>query len=67
MRILLLGLLLVPLPALAYIDPSAGGSLFMILGPITAMIISAWLFLKDQTKAGLSRVKQFLARKRRTR
>ena len=35
-----------PLPALAYIDPNAGGMLFQLLAPLFAAIVGAWLFLR---------------------
>lgn len=35
-----------PLPALAYIDPNAGGMLFQLLAPIFAAAVGAWLFLR---------------------
>lgn len=35
-----------PLPALAYIDPNAGGMLFQLLAPVFAAVVGAWLFLR---------------------
>ena len=35
-----------PLPALAYIDPNAGGMLFQLLAPLFAAAVGAWLFLR---------------------
>jgi hypothetical protein len=46
MRALLLLSLLLPLPALAYVDPNAGGILLQILAPLFAAIAGAWLFLR---------------------
>jgi hypothetical protein len=41
---LLLGAL--PLPALAYVDPNAGGLLLQLLAPLLAAIAGGWLFLR---------------------
>jgi|APDOM4702015118_1054815.scaffolds.fasta_scaffold07127_2 site-specific recombinase len=46
MRALVLLSLLLPLPALAYVDPNAGGILLQILAPLFAAIAGAWLFLR---------------------
>ena len=35
-----------PTPAMAYIDPNAGGMLFQLLAPVFAALIGAWLFLR---------------------
>jgi hypothetical protein len=35
-----------PTPAMAYIDPNAGGLLFQLLAPVFAALIGAWLFLR---------------------
>jgi hypothetical protein len=45
---LMLGIALVVVcePALAYIDPNAGGMLFQLLAPIFAAAVGAWLFLR---------------------
>jgi len=45
-RFFLLILLLLPLQALAYIDPNAGGVLLQLLAPLFAAIAGAWLFLR---------------------
>lgn len=44
--LLLLILVVVPLPALAYVDPNAGGFLLQLLAPLFAAIAGAWLFLR---------------------
>lgn len=33
-------------PALAYIDPNAGGMLFQLLAPVFAAAVGTWLFLR---------------------
>lgn len=42
---LLLGLLCCE-PAMAYIDPNAGGLLFQLLAPLLAAVVGGWLFLR---------------------
>ena len=42
----LLALLMLPVPAWAYIDPNAGGMLFQLLAPLFAAIVGGWLFLR---------------------
>jgi site-specific recombinase len=44
--VLVLLALLAPLPALAYVDPNAGGILLQLLAPVFAAIAGAWLFLR---------------------
>lgn len=39
-------LCVLPTPAMAYIDPNAGGLLFQLLAPVFAALIGAWLFLR---------------------
>jgi hypothetical protein len=49
LRFLLLAvaaLLWLPLDALAYIDPNAGGLLFQLLAPVFAALVGVWLFLR---------------------
>lgn len=41
-------LALIPTPAFAYIDPNAGGYLFSLLGPLLALVASAWLIAKKK-------------------
>jgi hypothetical protein len=43
---LLVCLLLASGPALAYIDPNAGGFLFQLLAPLFAAAVGAWVFLR---------------------
>ncbi len=42
----LVGLVLQPGTAHAYIDPNAGGMLFQLLAPVFAAAVGAWLFLR---------------------
>lgn len=42
----MLTLCVFPTPAMAYIDPNAGGMLFQLLAPVFAALIGAWLFLR---------------------
>lgn len=46
MRTLFFLLAALPLPALAYVDPNAGGVLLQLLAPLFAAIAGAWLFLR---------------------
>jgi len=45
-RVLFFVLAAGPLPALAYIDPNAGGLLFQLLAPLFVAIVGGWLFLR---------------------
>lgn len=33
-------------PAMAYIDPNAGGALFQLLAPLFAALLGAWMFMR---------------------
>ena len=44
--LLALLMLALPLPALAYVDPNAGGLLLQLLAPLLAAIAGGWLFLR---------------------
>jgi hypothetical protein len=52
----LLTLLLPATPALAYIDPNAGGVLFQLLAPMFAALVGGWLFLRRWIAAHLRRL-----------
>ena len=53
-RLILIGLVLQPTLAFAYIDPNAGGLLFQLLAPLFAAIVGAWVFMR-RTIAGYLR------------
>lgn len=53
-----LTVLLLPLPAHAYIDPNTGGFLFQLFAPLFALAISAWLLFADKVKLLWMRIKK---------
>lgn len=47
-----------PLPALAYIDPNAGGMLYQALFPILAALVGAWTLLRNWFAAQWARFRR---------
>lgn len=58
-------LLLIPSPALAYIDPNTGNIIFQILFPIITVIATGYLFCKNAIRRKLGSLKKRLSDKSR--
>jgi len=56
-------LLLIPLPAMAYVDPNTGNIIFQILFPIVTVVGTGYLILKNVIRRKLGSLKRRLTDK----